>query len=246
MLLADHLASAPYTLSMSSGFFGFYAHAGMLSALLDSGLAPARVVGSSAGALVGGCHASGLSKEEIKDLLFGLRREDFWDLRPGLGLLAGNRMDALLREALPVHDFQFLHIPFACSVFKLSSRTTEVIQDGDLPLALRASAALPVLFQPVKIAGVAYMDGGILDRPAFAPLEAQERTLYHHLSSRSPFRIGPGPEPEPREIPPGVHVLNLGSLPRLSPFRLEEGPKSWEIARERTLKALESPFQKPL
>ena len=51
--LAEWLADRPFTLAMSSGFFGFFAHFGTLRALLDHGLSPARFCGSSAGALVG-------------------------------------------------------------------------------------------------------------------------------------------------------------------------------------------------
>ena len=58
--LREVLAEAPYGLALSSGFFGFFAHTGVLAALLDAGLVPARVSGSSAGALVGGLWAAGL------------------------------------------------------------------------------------------------------------------------------------------------------------------------------------------
>lgn len=223
---------------MSSGFFGFFAHAGMLSALVESGLRPARVVGSSAGALIGGCHAAGLSTEEIREMLFGLSRSDFWDPRPGLGLLAGRRMDALLRRLLPVHTFEELSTPFACSVWRVRTRQTEILDGGDLPRALRASAALPGLFQPVKVMGNHYLDGGIADRPAFAPLDDGERTLYHHLASRSPWRRGAGSLLKAPSRP-GTITLDLGELPRLGPFRLEEGAKTWRIAREKTLRRLQ-------
>ena len=51
--LRDWLAGKPFTLVMSSGFFGFFAHAGVVSVLEEQGLRPARIAGSSAGALVG-------------------------------------------------------------------------------------------------------------------------------------------------------------------------------------------------
>ena len=70
MKLYDWLEEQPFTLSMSSGFFSFFAHAGMLAALVDRGLKPAKLTGSSAGALVGGCYASGCSIDELKEQLF--------------------------------------------------------------------------------------------------------------------------------------------------------------------------------
>ena len=97
-VLADWLAEAPFTLAMSSGFFGFFAHFGTLRALLEHGLAPARFCGSSAGALVGACVASGASINAIEDMLLGLDRSQFWDPSPGLGLLSGQAFRRILAE----------------------------------------------------------------------------------------------------------------------------------------------------
>src|SRR5690606_10394272 len=81
---AQWLADEPFTLALGAGFFGFFAQTGLLAALEDEGLRPARVVGVSAGALAGGLWASGLSAADLEAELCSLRREDFWD--PGLPL----------------------------------------------------------------------------------------------------------------------------------------------------------------
>ena len=65
--LREWLAEGPYTLAMSSGFFGFFAHAVVVSVLEEEGLPPARVCGSSAGALVGGLWAAGLPAARLAD-----------------------------------------------------------------------------------------------------------------------------------------------------------------------------------
>ena len=104
--LREWLASAPFTLAMSSGFFGFFAHAGAMSALEDEGLVPARVCGSSAGALVAGLWASGVSARRLCEELLLLRREHFWDVRPGLGLLRGSLFRARLEAIAPVRTFE--------------------------------------------------------------------------------------------------------------------------------------------
>ncbi|MGB1581430.1 MAG: patatin-like phospholipase family protein, partial [Nevskiales bacterium] len=57
--LREWLSESAFGLTMSSGFFGFFAHSGMLSALEDEGLTPARLSGSSAGALTAALWASG-------------------------------------------------------------------------------------------------------------------------------------------------------------------------------------------
>ena len=61
MRLSEWLAEGPFTLAMSSGFFSFFAHTGMLGSLTTAGHVPRAVAGSSAGALVGGAWAAGLA-----------------------------------------------------------------------------------------------------------------------------------------------------------------------------------------
>src|SRR5688572_18441413 len=87
--LREWLSEKPFAITLSAGFFGFFAHAGVMTVLEDAGLLPIRVSGASAGALVGGIWASGANATTIRDELLRLRRDDFWDMRPGLGLLAG-------------------------------------------------------------------------------------------------------------------------------------------------------------
>ncbi len=84
--LADFLRSAPFELILSSGFFGFYAHAGVVAALEEAGLVPAAAGGSSAGAMIAGLWGAGLSATQIREELFALNRADFWDPDPLLGL----------------------------------------------------------------------------------------------------------------------------------------------------------------
>ena len=61
---ADELREKPFTLVLSAGFFGFFAHTGFLQTLEELELVPDRVVGASAGALAGGLWSAGLSARE--------------------------------------------------------------------------------------------------------------------------------------------------------------------------------------
>jgi NTE family protein len=139
---------------MSSGFFSFFAHTGMLESLLSTGHNPRLVSGSSAGALVGGAYAAGLAPRDLGARLLRLRRDEFWDPALGAGLLRGGKFDRLLREMLPVADIERAHVPLAISAFDIKARTTHVLRAGDLSAAIRASCAVPALFHPVPI-GVA-------------------------------------------------------------------------------------------
>jgi len=234
--LGDWLSERPFSLAMSSGFFSFFAHTGMLRALLERGLVPRLVAGSSAGALVGGAYAAGVPVDALADRLHGLRRGDFWDPAPGAGLLAGRRFDAILRELLPVHAIEACPLPVRVSVFDIARRTTDVLGTGDLPSAIRASCAVPGLFHPVWIARRAYWDGGILDRPGLAGVPQGERVLLHHIASRSPWR---------RRLTtparPGMVTLAIEGLPRSGPFRLDAGRQALELAHAAARRALDAP-----
>src|SRR5215831_5779294 len=148
--LREWLAAGPFTLAMSSGFFGFFAHAGALSVLEGEGLVPARVCGSSAGALVGGLWAAGVPARDLCDELLRLRREHFWDVRPGLGLLRGSLFRARLEDLAPVPTFEQCRAPLAISVFDVGRLRTAVLRSGALAPALHASCAAPVMFHTVR------------------------------------------------------------------------------------------------
>lgn len=243
--LAELLEREPFTLCLSAGFFGFYAHGGMLSALETLGLRPARIVGASAGAIVGGCVAAGASLADLQSFLFYLRRTDFWDPAAGAGLLRGQRFDQMLRELMPTTRVEDFETEFSCSAWSIRERRSVPLFGGDIVPSMRASAAFPLLFQPVNVGGERFLDGGIGDRPGFASLEPTERTLYHHLSTRSPWRMRGGASVMP-PLAPSVLPLDLGAFRRLGPFSLGDGPKVWAEARERALRALTAPLPMPV
>jgi NTE family protein len=235
--LGDWLGAAPFSLAMSSGFFGFYAHTGMLQTLTaHAGARPTLVTGASAGALVGGAWGAGLEPAHLAERLLGLRRDDFWDPGLGIGLLRGRKFDRLLRDLLPVDAIEHCGRPVAISVFDIVARTTQVLRTGDLSAAIRASCAVPGMFHPVWIGKRAYWDGGILDRSGLAGIASGERVLAHHLISRSPW----GSELSiPRRA--GMVTLVLDGLPRSGPYKIAAGHRALELAREATRRALDLP-----
>ncbi len=235
------LDAGPFALAMSSGFFGFYAHAGALTALLDAGLVPSRAGGSSAGALVTGLWAAGLSPVALRDQLWTLRREDFWDPSPGLGLLRGRRFRAMLDALAPDAEVGATAVPWSASVFDLRARSTTVASRGPVSAAVHASCAVPVLFHPVWIDGRPYADGGIADRPGLAAIPAGHRVLHHHLASRSPWRrSGSASMALPRR--PGLVAVSIADLPRLHPFALDRGMAAFDAAARAFARALCRPI----
>lgn len=235
--LADWLAQEPFTLTLGSGFFGFYAHFGVLKALHERSLKPARLTGASSGALIAGCYASGMSIPDIEALLFSLKREHFWDPGVGLGLLKGNKFRAMMRESFPRQRLEETVLPLALSVYNLTEGYTEVVEHGDLADSVYASCAIPILFQPLKKNGVRWADGGIRDRPALAGVAEQERVLVHHLSGKSPWRKASDPALRPPQRPNGT-TITIHDLARVGPFRMAFGPIAFQQAYQRMQRML--------
>jgi NTE family protein len=154
--------------------------------------------------------------------------------------LSGAKFDALLRRLLPVSAFEQCRVAVRISVFDILRRRTEVLRQGDLATAIRASCAVPGMFHPVWIDRRPYWDGGILDRPGLAGVPAG-RVLFHHIASRSPWRRGTssGLNLPQREA---LVTLVLNGLPRSGPFRLEAGQRALAAAREATSRALDQPI----
>jgi NTE family protein len=236
--LASWLAGRPFGLAMSSGFFSFYAHTGMLSALLARGLVPAHVAGSSAGAMVAGMWAAGLAPEQLAEELQRLRRDDFWDPALGAGLLAGKKFDAILRRLLPRDRIEDCPVPVRISVFDIVRRRTHVLVRGDLATAIRASCAVPGMFQPVWTelphGKRPCWDGGILDRAGIAEMPAG-RLLFHHIAAPAPWSRAEPAIPERADMV----SLVLQKLPRPHPWAMDEGRRAVGIAREATERALD-------
>ena len=238
--LREWLQAEPFALGLSSGFFGFFAHCGVVCALEDAGLTPERLTGSSAGALIAGFWGAGLPGSEIRHELLTLERRDFWDPSPGLGLLRGQLFAERLSRSLPVERFEECRIPVAVSVFDVLTMSTRVIDRGALAPAVQASCTVPLLFQPRIIDGRPVLDGGVLDRPGLMSLPQRQRVLYHHLATRSPWRRRRTMALPQRH---NAATLIIDGLPRLGPFRLTHGVRAIEIAERATRRLLDQPLR---
>jgi NTE family protein len=240
--LREWLREEPFGLTMSAGFFGFFAHAGALVALEDAQLRPMRASGASAGALVTGVWSAGVDAGDIARELLALRREDFWDPGVGLGLLRGRLFLERLRAMMPAKTFAECRVPLALSAFDLASRRVRVLERGDVAPAITASCALPGLFHPVWIDGRPLVDGGVTDRAGLAGMPEGTRLLYHHLGSKSPWRSRGSPA---LRVPAraNMRAVVLDGLPRVGPFRLQDGARAFEAARRAMGTALGRPAE---
>ena len=183
----------------SSGFFGFFAHAGFLSALREKGIMPSGYSGASSGAIIAAMAASKMDDSEIKEILSNLKKSDFWDpdstftifkraltlFRGYSGYLRGNKFADLLK-IIPVKQIQDCPIPLVVATTNLTLQREECFSKGNLVKVIQASGAMPILFKPVKIDGDLYVDGGIANKApvqALADLIEPKRIIVHFIES---------------------------------------------------------------
>lgn len=238
--LRSWLERGPFTLALSSSYFGFYAHAGLMQAFEEAGLRPAKLSGSSAGALVGAAWASGMDAREVRELLFSVKRADFWDPGLGAGLLRGGKFRRLIAKHF-VSRFEDTRIPFEVAVFDILRARTEYVGRGDLPSAVVASCAVPGLFHPVRREGRWLWDGGVFDKPGVNLAGADdERILSVMLESSSKvaswYERGVARTTHARDE--NWRELRIEGLPQLNFTRLQLGPSAHEACLRKTHAAL--------
>jgi NTE family protein len=140
------------------------AHVGVIEELVAAGIYPDLIVGCSAGAIVGGLYADRPDIERIKRLLITKKREHLLDLsieHLPYGVSSGVLLRRFLSEHIQADKFNELSIPFVAVATNLEFGDMVTFGTGTLIPAIRASAAYPGVFLPVKIAGQYFVDGAV-------------------------------------------------------------------------------------
>jgi NTE family protein len=152
-------------LALSGGAARGIAHVGVLRALEENAIPIDAIAGASAGALIGGAYAAGLSIAQLEAMARKFRWRHISRFSfSRLGLQSNAPMEKFLRNSLPVTRFEELRIPFAALATDLQTGTAVVFRDqGDLTIAIRASNCLPAFYVPVRDSeGRLLVDGGLV------------------------------------------------------------------------------------
>jgi NTE family protein len=153
-------------LVLGSGAARGFAHIGVIHALKAAGIVPDIIVGTSIGAVVGGCSATGQLDplEEWARSLTRRRIISYLDVRiGGSGLVGGGRLAARLQESVGKTLIEDLPVRFAAIATEISTGHEVWLARGSLALALRASYALPGIFPPVSVGGRWLVDGALVN-----------------------------------------------------------------------------------
>jgi NTE family protein len=153
-------------LVLGSGAARGFAHIGVIRTLLANGIKPDIIVGTSMGALVGGCYATGqLDTLEAWARSLNMRRViSYLDVRiGGSGLISGGRLTSQLEQSIGPGNIEDLPIRFAAIATEVGTGHEVWLTRGSLALALRASYALPGIFPPVRTGGRWLVDGALVN-----------------------------------------------------------------------------------
>ena len=153
-------------LVLGSGAARGFAHIGVMRALQAHGIVPDIIVGTSMGALVGGCYATN-QLDTLEDWARSLTRRriiSYLDVRiGGSGIIAGTRLANRLERSIGDIAIEDLPVRFTAIATEIGTGHEVWLTRGSLVLALRASYALPGIFTPVHLGGRWLVDGALVN-----------------------------------------------------------------------------------
>lgn len=149
-------------LALSGGGAKGFAHLGVFKLLEESGLKPDIISGTSAGSLMGVLFADGYSADEIKNMFIGREFSEFAQLQiPKSGLFNYDRFQEFLKRHLRSKRIEDLPIPTVIVATDLDRGCSHEFRSGPIVEAVTASCCMPIVFSPILINGVHYVDGGL-------------------------------------------------------------------------------------
>jgi NTE family protein len=138
------------------------AHIGVLKVLEREKVPIHRIVGTSMGALIGAAYSVGVPVSKMEELALNFSWKTIFDpTLPAMGLLAGKKLENIVRELTDNKGFEDCRIPVAIIATDIENNERVVFQKGDLQKVICASCSWPGIFNPVRIDGRLLVDGGI-------------------------------------------------------------------------------------
>jgi NTE family protein len=155
-------------LVLAGGAARGFAHVGVIRALEQERIPVDLIVGTSVGSLIGAIYASDHNSFELEWTAFSLEREHLFDYAllsavTGMGPVKGDKLEEFVKNKIPAKNIEELKLPYAAVATDLNRGTRVVLDRGSVARAVRASCAIPGVFQPVEHQGKLLVDGGVVD-----------------------------------------------------------------------------------
>lgn len=160
-------------LALGGGASKGFAHIGVIKVLKENNIPVHVVSGTSAGAVVGSLYASGMSPDRLELEAEILNKSNLADFTLSTrGIIKGEKLQNWINGKVKNRRIEQFPITFAAAVTDFDSGRGDIFSAGDAGRAVRASASIPNVFQPVEFNGRRYVDGG-LSQPV--PVNAAKR-----------------------------------------------------------------------
>jgi NTE family protein len=148
-------------LALGGGAARGFAHIGVLQVLEEQGIKPDVIVGTSAGSVVATLYASGKTPTEMANIAMSLDESSLSDwVFPGRSIMKGEAIAKLVRTHTGGKAIEAMRLPLGIVAADLQTGQAILFRKGDAAQAVRASSSVPGVFEPVKINGHEYIDGG--------------------------------------------------------------------------------------
>ncbi len=152
-------------LALGGGAARGFAHVGVIQVLEEAGIKVDLVAGTSAGSLVAAIYASGKNGTQLQQVSEAMEEAMLTDWTLPLlnrGMLRGEAMARYVNTQVAGKLIEAMPLPLGIVATDLNSGEAILFRRGDTGFAVRASSAVPSVFQPVKISGHEYVDGGLV------------------------------------------------------------------------------------
>ena len=152
-------------LALGGGAARGFAHIGVIAALEEAGIKVDLVAGTSAGSLVGAIYASGKTAAQLQDIAMRMEEAEITDWTLPFfnrGILRGEALSNYVNRQVNNKLIESLPLPLGIVATDLRSGEGVLFQQGDTGRAVRASSAVPSVFNPVKVGEREFVDGGLV------------------------------------------------------------------------------------
>ena len=152
-------------LALGGGAARGFAHIGVIQVVEENGIQPDMVVGTSAGSLVAAFYASGKTGAQLQWLADSMDESQLTDWTVPFfsrGMLRGEALGRYVNSQLNGAKIEDLKIPLGIVATDLQTGDGILFRRGDIATAVRASSAVPSVFEPVRIGNKDYVDGGLV------------------------------------------------------------------------------------
>ena len=172
-------------------------HIAFLQALDELGVRPAVIAGTSIGAVIGGFYAAGVSGDRLAQLVKDIGFRDLYKIALDFSILSqsaiftGKAVEDFLSRQIPARTFAELQIPLKVVATNFWDRRPVVFESGNLITAIRASMAMPAIFEPVLLNDTVLVDGGAVNPLPYDLVRAEcDLTIAIDVSGEKTYAPG--------------------------------------------------------